>query len=226
MKLDNKLPKQNKEVFVDNDFASGFEDSWFDRLKPVLKVLMVVILLMSTAWGVSAYFSPTDTKIDTNKSYTSDTMQQTEDIRTEAQSIEEPSADSSSGAQHPDNPVPSDSSTQQLTNDSPAPAAKSYNLNECEPLNSEAARLRGVADQKKIVFDGMFAVRKNYGDIYSEVRNEYGNSSTMYEVVKVEAEKRYNTQEAQLNQLQAEWQDALNKGNAAYSEYQVCRAKL
>lgn len=226
MKLNNKLPKQNKKAFVDNDFASGFEDSWFDKLKPVLKVLTVIILLMITAWGVSAYFSPTDTKIDTNKSYTSDTMQQTEDIRTEAQGIEGPNADSNNDMQRPDSFVPSDSSIQQSSNDSSATATKSYDPSKCEPFDIEATRLRAIADQKKATFDSAFAVRKNYGEIYSEVRNEYGSSSTMHEVVKAEAEKRYNAQEAQLNQLQAEWQDALNKGNVAYSKYQECRTKL
>lgn len=226
MRLNNKPPKQNKKTVVDNDFATGFEDGKFDRSKPVLKVLIVIILLMGAAWGVSAYFGPTDTKSHTNKDYTSDAMQQAEDDSAEDREIEAANSELGDSTQHPEDLASPNSSTQQLSNDSTTPAAKSYNLSECEPLNSEAARLRGLADQKKIAFDSMFAARKNYGDIYSEVRNEYGNSSAMHEVVKAEAEKRYNTQEAQLNQLQAEWQDALNKGNAAYSKYQECRAKL
>ena len=82
MKLNNKLPKQSKKVAVDNDFASGFEDSKFDKFKPALKVLVVIILLMSVVWGLSAYFGSTDEKNDANKNYTSNTTQVDDDTDT------------------------------------------------------------------------------------------------------------------------------------------------
>lgn len=60
----------------DEDFASGFEDSKFEKFKPAFKVLAIIIVLMGAVWGVSAYFGTTDTKNDTNKNYATDTVQQ------------------------------------------------------------------------------------------------------------------------------------------------------
>lgn len=44
MQLGGKPPKKSSNLF-DDDFASGFEDSKFDKFKPVLKVLGVIVLL-------------------------------------------------------------------------------------------------------------------------------------------------------------------------------------
>lgn len=75
-----KAPKYNN--FADNDFASILYESKFDKFKPALKVLVVIILIMSAAWGVSAYFGGTDKKNDSNKNYASDTLQSDEDVDT------------------------------------------------------------------------------------------------------------------------------------------------
>lgn len=71
--------RQSSHTLFDNDFASGFEDSRFDKFKPLLKVLVVLILLAGAAWGAVAYFGGTDTKNSTDKDYTANTTQQTDD---------------------------------------------------------------------------------------------------------------------------------------------------
>ena len=65
---------------LDDDFTSGFEDGKFDRLKPFLKVLVVIILLAGATWGTFAYFGSTDKKEDVNKTYSSDSAKQAEDV--------------------------------------------------------------------------------------------------------------------------------------------------
>lgn len=216
---------QSSGGLFDDDFASGFEDSKFDKFKPALKVLSVLVLLVGATWGVVAYFGSTDTKNDTDKNYTTDTVQQAEDTNSEAQDAEAAKINPDSDIQHSEDPT-SSNSTQQPSSNGSTPATKSYDPSKCEPLNSEATRLRQAADQKKTTYDNAFAASKNYGDIYSAVRSEYGNNSVMYEAVKAESDRRYNAQEAQINQLRIDWQDALSKGNTAYSKYQECRASL
>lgn len=63
----------------DDDFAAGFEDSKLDKLKPFLKALTVVILLVGATWGAVAYFGSTDTKNNADKDYTANTAQQADD---------------------------------------------------------------------------------------------------------------------------------------------------
>lgn len=196
-----------------DDFSSGFEDSRFDKFKPAIKVLVVTILLVGAVWGVSAYFSSTDTENDTNKNYTPDTVQQVEGTSNDTQDIEAAKTNPGSDTQQSEAPT-SSSSNQQPSNNSSTPATKSYDPSKCEPLNSEATRLRQAADQKKTTYDNAFAARKNYGYFY----DKYSNST--------DAQQAYNNQEAQLNSLQADWEDALSKGNGAYGKYQECRANL
>lgn len=213
-KRHNKRTKTlSSNSLFDDDFASGFEDNKFDKFKPALKVFIVAILLMSAVWGVSAYFSSTDTENDTNKNYTPDTVQQAEDTSNEAQDTEAAKTNSDSDTQRSETPT-SSSSSHQPSNNSSTPTTKPYDPSKCEPLNNEATRLRQAADQKKTTYDNAFAASKNYGYFY----DKYGNST--------DAQQAYNNQEAQLNSLQAEWEDALNKGNAAYGKYQECRANL
>ena len=44
MQLGGKPPKKSSNLF-DDDFASGFEDSKFDKFKPALKVIGIIVLL-------------------------------------------------------------------------------------------------------------------------------------------------------------------------------------
>ncbi len=205
--------RPSSNTLFDNDFASGFEDSKFDKFKPALKVFVVAILLIGTVWGVSAYFGSKDTKNDTNKNYTTDIVQQAEDTSSEAQDTEAAKTNPGSDTQRSEDPA-SSSSTQQPSSSNSTPTTKSYDPSKCESLNSEATRLRQAADQKKTTYDTAFAARKNYGYFY----DKYGNAT--------DAQQAYNNQEAQLDLLQTDWQDALSKGNTAYSKYQECRAKL
>lgn len=70
---------QSSGGLFDDDFASGFEDSKFDKFKPTLKVLSVLVLLVGAAWGVAAYFGGTDTKNNADKDYKANTAQQVDD---------------------------------------------------------------------------------------------------------------------------------------------------
>lgn len=70
---------QSSGGLFDDDFASGFEDSKFDKFKPALKVLSVLVLLVGAAWGVAAYFGGTDTKNNADKDYKANTAQQVDD---------------------------------------------------------------------------------------------------------------------------------------------------
>ncbi len=207
--------RQSSSNLFDSDFASGFEDSKFEKFKPAIKVLVVVILLVGLAWGAVAYFSGTDKKSDADKNYppnssrtTTDNDETPEDTATE---IDSTITDGSTQGVSPGNNAQHSGSS---NSGSPAPAAKPYDPSKCESLNSNAISLRQTADQKKSTYDNAFAARKNYGYFYSQ----YGNST--------DAQQAYDNQEAQLGLLQSDWEDALNKGNAAYSKYQECRASL
>jgi hypothetical protein len=48
----------------------------------------------------------------------------------------------------------------------------------------------------------------------------------MYQLVAAETDRIVKAEQERLNSLQADWEDALNKGNAAYGKYQECRANL
>lgn len=78
-KSKKRAQRQSSSTLFDNDFAAGFEDSKFDKFKPALKALVVVIVLVGVVWGAVAYFGATDKKSDTNKNYTSNAAQQDED---------------------------------------------------------------------------------------------------------------------------------------------------
>lgn len=77
-KSKKRTRKKSSNNLYDSDFASGFEDSKFEKFKPALKVFTAVVLLMGAVWGVSAYFDGTDTKNGLNKNYSSGTVQQDE----------------------------------------------------------------------------------------------------------------------------------------------------
>lgn len=77
-KSKKQAQRQSSSALFDNDFAAGFEDSKFDKFKPVLKALVVVILLVGAVWGMVAYFGGTDTKNSADKDYTANTVQQDE----------------------------------------------------------------------------------------------------------------------------------------------------
>lgn len=71
--------RQSSSTLFDSDFAAGFEDSKFDKFKPALKALVVVVLLVGVVWGAVAYFGSTDTKNNADKDYTANTAQQADD---------------------------------------------------------------------------------------------------------------------------------------------------
>ena len=55
MQLGGKSPKQSDNLFGE-DFASGFEESKFDKFKPALKVLGAIVLLAGLGIGSLYYF--------------------------------------------------------------------------------------------------------------------------------------------------------------------------
>ena len=71
MQLGGKPPKKSSNLF-DDDFASGFEDSKFDKFKPALKVLGVIVLLAGLGVGSLYYFD--DKSDDSSSSYSQTDM--------------------------------------------------------------------------------------------------------------------------------------------------------
>ena len=78
-KSKKQAQRQSSSTLFDNDFAAGFEDSKFDKFKPALKALVVVVLLVGVVWGAVAYFGGTDEKSSVDKDYTANTAQQADD---------------------------------------------------------------------------------------------------------------------------------------------------
>ncbi len=197
---------------IDNDFIDLLHDGKSNNFKPMLIALGIVItIIIAVSWSVFSSLSQSSNDSSTytpNASLTEDNSETAADPKTNddtSQAVDTSSSNTSNSSQ------PS-SSTNNTT--SPSNSTSAYDPIKCEPLNSEAIRLRQVAAQKKTIYDNAFAARKNYGSFY----DQYGNST--------DAQREYDAQEARLNLLQTEWQDALNKGNAAYSKYQECRASL
>lgn len=55
MQLDSKSPKRSNSLF-DEDFASGFEDSRFDKAKPFIKVFVAILVIAGLGVGGLYYF--------------------------------------------------------------------------------------------------------------------------------------------------------------------------
>lgn len=59
MQLGGKPPKRSSNLF-DEDFASGFEDSGFDKAKPFLKVFVAILVVAGLGIGGLYYFGNND----------------------------------------------------------------------------------------------------------------------------------------------------------------------
>lgn len=202
--------KHSPNTSIDGDFASIFYvskgDKIFGVLKPILKVSAVVALLIGIIYGSVLLFG-----FGNNEDTYSTSLPQTKESTTRPQNVKDTPQPAEKSA--PATVAPSQTSS--TSNDTTAPSeGRNYDPSKCDPLSSEATRLRQAADQKKTTYDNTFAARKNYGYYY----DQYGNST--------DAQKAYDAQEARLDQLQTDWQSALDKANTAYSKYQECRANL
>ncbi len=65
--------------FIDNDFASGFEDSKFEKFKPLFKVLVVLFIIAGVGYGAYAYLG----NQSDNTVRTADTLQPSSNEMTE-----------------------------------------------------------------------------------------------------------------------------------------------
>lgn len=74
--------KRSSSTLFDDDFASGFEDSKFDKFKPLFNVLIVVTVLILIAWGFSVYLAGSDSNDNLDQSYSSSAAQSDEDVDT------------------------------------------------------------------------------------------------------------------------------------------------
>lgn len=198
---------------LDNDFSDILHEGKFERQKPILIALFIVIaIIASVSWAVFAYLNESDS--DSNAATTGTAKSsdnKTTNDTSETSSVEQTPTDTE------ETPATSSttSNTQQTANQSSDTSSSStYDPSKCDPHKSQADSLKATSDQKKTTYDNVFAARKNYGYFY----DQSGNST--------DAQRAYDTQEAKLNSLQTDWQDALNKQNAAYSKYQECRASL
>jgi len=195
---------------IDNDFKDLLHEGNSNKTKPTLIALaIVIVIIIAVSWSVFAYLNKSGDESSADSLNTSEIQESGETTADPQSTSDTPQAvDTPSSTSH-NSSKPSSS-----TNNSTPSNTSTYDPSKCEPLNSEATRLRQVAAQKKTTYDNAFAARKNYGSFY----DQYGNST--------DAQREYDAQEAQLNLLQTEWQDALNKGNAVYTKYQECRASL
>lgn len=210
---------------LDNDFGDILHESKFEKQRPMLIALLIVIaIIVAVSWAVFAYLGQSS---HDNAAISSGTSVFNDDKATDEMSETSTAEETPSATGEISTKSPTTSDAQPTANQSNGSSSSStYDPSKCDPLKSQADSLKTASDQKKTTYDNAFAARKSYGDIYSEVRSEYGDSSAMYQAVKAEADRRYNTQEAKLNFLQTDWQDVLNKQNAAYGKYQECRSKL
>lgn len=210
---------------LDNDFSDILHESRFEKKKPMFIALFVVVaIIAAVSWAVFAYLgqSSHDNAASSKGTSVSNDHKATDEMSETSTTEDVPSVNEEKPTTSPTN-----NSTQSRANQSSDTSSSStYDPSKCNPLKTQADSLKIASDQKKTTYDNAFAASKNYGDIYSEVRSEHGDSSAMYQAVKAEADRRYNIQEAKLNSLLTDWQDALNKQNAAYSKYQECRASL
>jgi cytoskeletal protein RodZ len=195
---------------IDNDFKDLVHDGSSNKSKPALIALaIVIVIIIAISWSVFAYLNQSNKSSDTPAVETSE-IEGNIDTTVSPQVDDAVTQEANTPSSNPSNSsLPSSSGKSGTSSDT-----STSNLSKCEPLNDEATRLRQSADQKKITYDNAFASRKNYGYFY----DQYGSSS--------DAQREYNAQEAQLTLLQTDWKDTLNKGNAAYSKYQECRASL
>ncbi len=210
---------------LDNDFGDILHESKFEKLKPMLIALLIVIaIIVAVSWAVFAYLGQSS---HDNAATSSGTNVFNDDKATDKMSETSTTKDTPSITEEKPAASSTARNTQATADQSRGTSSLStYDPSKCDPLKSQADSLKAASDQKKTTYDNAFAASKSYGDIYSEVRSEYGDSSAMYQAVKAETDSRYNTQKAKLNFLQTDWQDALNKQNAAYDKYQECRSKL
>jgi hypothetical protein len=210
---------------LDNDFSDILHESRFEKQRPMLIALLIVIAtIVAVSWAVFAYLGQSS---HDNAATSTDTSVFNDDMATDEMSETSTTEETPGATGEISTKSPTASDAQPTANQPNGSSSSStYDPSKCDPLKSQVDSLKTASDQKKTTYDNAFAVRKSYGDIYSEVRIEYGDSSAMYQAVKAESDRRYNSQEAKLNFLQTDWQDVLNKQNAAYGKYQECRANL
>lgn len=198
---------------LDNDFSDIMHESKLEKQKRMLIALFVVIaIIAAVSWAVFAYLGQSS---HDNAATSTGTSVSTDDKETDEMGETSTTEDVPSVTEEKPATSSANNSTQSRANQSSGTLSPSnYDPSKCDPLKTQADNLKIASDQKKVTYDNAFAARKNYGYFY----DQYGNST--------DAQRAYDAQEAQLNSLQTDWQDALNKQNAAYSKYQECRASL
>src|SRR5690606_28666720 len=179
--------------FLDDDFASGFEDSRFEKLKPLVNILIAAIVIVGITCAYFLFFHRSSDTKNLNDTYTPNASQTSADDKA-AQDVPEATETAPEQSSQNSSSTSPSSNTQHSSGNNSTPTTKPYDPSKCEPLNNEATRLHQVADQKKTTYDNAFAARKNYGYFY----DKYGNST--------DAQQAYDNQEAQLNLLQTDWE--------------------
>ena len=223
MKLDKHNLKSTARQSVDADFAELLHESKFEKIKPSLKVAIVGVLIVATVFGSYLFLTGDRNSTPDIKAGHQDSQKEDSSSLTEINKEIAPSETSTQNSSSTDN-------SPQTNNESPSNSTSSsnshYDPSKCDQLNNQATASKQSSDQQKIIYDNTFSARQGYGDIYTVVRSEYGNTSSLHEAIKVEADKRYKSQEDLIALRMSEWQESLKKSNAAYGQYQECRANL
>lgn len=214
MQLGGKPPKKSSNLF-DNDFASGFEESKFDKFKPALKVIVILIIIAGlVAGGVWAYSNGTaDDLLEAGGYSNSETTKEANDpVADQAQEESDQEA-----VPVKDSPITPDSSSQQPAasqSGNTTPSSQSaYDPSKCKGLESEYKRLEAVSDSNYAAFNNALNSAKIWGDIYEEM----GRNKSL-------TDQAYKKQQTHIEELQETWKNSLNDQNNTYSAFQKCQA--
>lgn len=213
MQLGGKPPKKSSNLF-DNDFASGFEESKFDKFKPVLKVIVILIIIAGlVTGGVWAYSNSTTDEPSKVDGYSSSKATNEDDDPVVDQAQDE--SDQETTPVKDSSVTPGNSSQKPVTSQSGSttPSGQStYDPNKCNGLESEYKRLKSASEGNYTAFNNAMNSAKIWGDIYEEM----GRNKAL-------TDQAYNEQQAHIEALQEKWKDSLTDKNNAYDDFLKCR---
>lgn len=208
MKLDSS--QNHKRNYVDNDFASILYESKFDKIKPFIKVLCVVAIIVGASYGIFVFTRGNGQEKESSTSQTTSTKSgdktpvASDGVNIQAATEQAPANNAGSQSQQT-------KSTATQGNNTVPVQTSTYDPHKCDAQLATYNALKSESDQKKITYDNALAASHDYGYFY----DKYGN--------KIDADREYKKQKAQIDQLMTDWKDGLTASNAAYSKYQSCQ---
>ena len=242
----NKGRKQSQPsrqaTFIDNDFASGFEDSKFEKFKPFVKVLVALIVIMGIGYGAYVYLG--------SKANDTTRTADTSDVESTKMSPLEQCVDEAWN----DHETPKESDPDfypkliagydaQLACYDAYPDDEKSDTNR---LSIESARKSAIDSSKEspsavVPVDNPSKETRSNNSSNSKTQptsgsydpskcEPYNDESKMW---RIEADKTYaiiqratDSGSGVSDSVMDAWKDQLDKGNKAYEKFQQCRANL